>query len=268
MLKPLKISIIGAGNIGSAFVSGLIQSGQIAPEHLLVTRRNTEKLSILSELGVRVSTNNADAVRFAEIIILAVKPFQAEDILKEITPDILDTHSIVSMVTGLKIKRIKEITSSNCSIFRAMPNTAMATGESMTCLSAAADCLPASTALIREIFSYVGETEMIDEGLQEASTILGASGIAFALRYIRAATQGGIEIGFSAKTAQRIVAQTVKGAVSLLDKRGEHPEGEIDLVTTPKGVTITGLNEMEHQGFSSALIRGLTASYRKIEDIK
>jgi len=267
-MNNLKISIIGAGNIGSAFALGLQKSGKILPENVMVTRRNLEKLTTFSEFGIQTTADNREAVRFADVVILAVKPYQAEEILAEIASEISSEKIIVSMVTGLKISKIKAIVGNHVFAFRAMPNTAMATCESMTCISSEKNCPKEIATRVTDLFSAVGETELIDEALQEASTILGASGLAFALRYIRAATQGGIEIGFSARTAQRIVAQTVKGAVSLLNERGEHPEGEIDLVTTPKGVTITGLNEMEHQGFSSALIKGLTASYRKIEDLK
>jgi len=99
----------------------------------------------------------------------------------------------------------------------------------------------------------------------EAATILGACGIAYAMRFIRAMVQGGIQIGFSAEIASAIVNQTVKGASELLIQRNEHPEFEIDKVTTPKGCTIVGLNEMEHNGFSSALIKGLVTSFQKIE---
>jgi pyrroline-5-carboxylate reductase len=106
----------------------------------------------------------------------------------------------------------------------------------------------------------------IEEKLMDAATVLGACGTAFAMRYIRANIQGGIEIGFSAATASLIAAQTVKGAAELLLIKKTHPEQEIDKVTTPKGCTIAGLNEMEHQGFSSSLIKGLITSYRKILD--
>ena len=114
------------------------------------------------------------------------------------------------------------------------------------------------------MFNQLGKSVTIDEKLMDASTVLGACGTAFAMRYIRANIQGGIEIGFDAATASLIAAQTVKGAAELLLQRHTHPEQEIDKVTTPKGCTIAGLNEMEHRGFSSSLIRGLVASYKKI----
>jgi pyrroline-5-carboxylate reductase len=120
------------------------------------------------------------------------------------------------------------------------------------------------TKYVTDLFSQLGIAVPIDEKLMDAATVLGACGIAYALRFIRAATQGGIEIGFDSKTASLIAAQTVKGAAELLLKGGLHPEAEIDKVTTPKGCTIAGLNEMEHRGFSSSLIKGIGASYNKI----
>jgi pyrroline-5-carboxylate reductase len=109
---------------------------------------------------------------------------------------------------------------------------------------------------------------VIEEELMAAATVLGASGIAFALRFIRAAAQGGIEMGFDADEAQAIAMQTCRGAASLLIETGHHPESEIDRVTTPRGCTIAGLNEMEHNGMSSALIKGIVASHKKIANIK
>ena len=114
-------------------------------------------------------------------------------------------------------------------------------------------------------FDSIGEAIIIDEELMDAATVLGACGIAYVLRFIRGMIQGGIQIGFDAKTANNIVAYTVKGAAKLLIERQQHPEYEIDKVTTPRGCTIAGLNEMEHNGFSSALIKGIIASFNKIE---
>jgi pyrroline-5-carboxylate reductase len=167
------------------------------------------------------------------------------------------------VVTGVFLKDLAAIVKPGMPIFRAMPNTAIAIQESVTCLcqSGASD---EQLKYVTELFNQLGITIPIDEKLMDAATVLGACGIAYALRFIRAATQGGIEIGFDAKTANLISAQTVKGAAELLLKLNRHPEEEIDKVTTPKGCTIVGLNEMEHRGFSSSLIKGIGASYDKI----
>jgi pyrroline-5-carboxylate reductase len=167
------------------------------------------------------------------------------------------------VVTGISIEHISAILGMKIPIIRAMPNTAIAIQESMTCL-AAKDASEDQLQYVQDVFGQLGKTVKIDEKLMDAATVLGACGTAFAMRYIRANIQGGIEIGFDAATANLIAAQTVKGAAELLLKKGSHPEQEIDKVTTPKGCTIAGLNEMEHRGFSSSLIKGLVASYEKI----
>ena len=149
-------------------------------------------------------------------------------------------------------------------VFRAMPNTASSVNESITAISFGSDSLGRTDA-VTSIFDCVGESIVIDESLMESATILGACGIAYVLRFMRAMIQGGIEVGFDSNTATKIVSQTVKGAAELIITNGSHPEQEIDKVTTPKGCTIVGLNEMEHSGFSSALIKGIVTSYQKIE---
>jgi pyrroline-5-carboxylate reductase len=144
-----------------------------------------------------------------------------------------------------------------------MPNTAIAIQESMTCICSA-NANEQQIAFVSAAFNQLGKSVFIEEKLMDAATVLGACGTAFAMRYIRANIQGGIEIGFSATIASLIAAQTVKGAAELLLQKHTHPEQEIDKVTTPKGCTIAGLNEMEHQGFSSSLIKGVVTSYKKI----
>jgi pyrroline-5-carboxylate reductase len=170
---------------------------------------------------------------------------------------------LVSVVTGVLIKDLEDIIKKKLPVFRAMPNTAIAIQQSMTCLSFA-NAADAHISFVKELFSVLGKVAVIDEKLMDAATVLGACGTAYAMRYIRANIQGGIEIGFDAVTANLIAAQTVKGAAELLLQKGTHPEQEIDKVTTPKGCTIAGLNEMEHQGFSSSLIKGIATSYNKI----
>ena len=259
-----KISIIGGGNLGTAIADGLINSGFIRPEEIMITKRNPSSLQKLKDKGVLTGNDNNAAVQFGDIIIMAVKPFQIQEVLLGIKADLNETrHLMVSVVTGVYIKDVYSILNSSLPVFRAMPNTAIAIGESMTCT-----CFENATKeqvdYVEAMFNQLGKTITIDEKLMDAATVLGACGTAYAMRYIRANIQGGIEIGFSAAVASLIAAQTVKGAADLLLKNNSHPEQEIDKVTTPKGCTIAGLNEMEHQGFSSSLIKGLTASYKKI----
>lgn len=258
-----KIAIIGGGNLGSAIAEGLLISKFSRPSEITITKRNVATLRSLKDSGVTVTDDNAAAVRGSEVIILAVKPFQTADVLGMIRKELNGKKMLISVVTGVTIGEMESVIGKKMPLFRAMPNTAIAIQQSMTCICNK-DASEAGAQYVNSLFSRLGKVVTIDEKLMEASTILGACGTAYAMRYIRANIQGGIEIGFDATTASLIAAQTVKGAAELLLTKGSHPEQEIDKVTTPKGCTIAGLNEMEHQGFSSSLIRGIVASYRKI----
>ena len=259
-----KIAIIGGGNLGTAIAEGLIHSGFVLPGHSLITKRNLSTLRYLEEKGVLVSNDNAEALHFADMVILAVKPFQVDDVLGAIKPLFEENrHVLVSVVTGISTAHIHGILNKKISTVRAMPNTAIAIQQSMTCISAR-DITSDQLDYVKDIFNQLGLVAVIEEKLMDAATVLAACGTAYAMRYIRANIQGGIEIGFDAATASLIAAQTVKGAAQLLLQKNTHPEQEIDKVTTPKGCTIAGLNEMEHQGFSSSLIKGIVASYDKI----
>jgi pyrroline-5-carboxylate reductase len=238
------------------------------PQQLTVTRRNIQAINHLKEKGITISSDNAGSVAQADYIILAVKPFQVKEIMEEIGHVIDPSRQVlISVVTGVWIKDLREMlgTERKVPIIRAMPNTAIAIQESMTCICSEG-ASQQQLDYVTDLFLQLGEAVIIEEKLMDAATVLGACGTAFAMRYIRANIQGGIEIGFSAATASLIAAQTVKGASQLLLSKKTHPEQEIDKVTTPKGCTIAGLNEMEHRGFSSSLIKGVVTSYRKIQD--
>lgn len=267
MDSKLKLAIIGAGNIGLAIAGGLTRAKLFASKNIILTRRKLDRISEYSKKGFILEKNNIRAVKQSNIIILAVEPQQVNPVLDEIK-DALDPqkHSFISVVTGLTVKQIHKRVGNDIDVVRAMPNTAIAINESMTCLASAnGDSLAMKHAL--EIFSTVGKAMSIDEDQMSAATALGACGIAFFLRTIRAASQGGIEIGFHADKALQIAAQTAKGAATLLLVNERHPEYEIDKVTTPRGVTISGLNQMEHEGLSSALIKGIVTSATKAANL-
>lgn len=257
-----KIAIIGCGNLGSAIAQGLLDGG-LASSSIIATRRNIAALSSLQDQGVGVTSDNNEAASTADILLLCVKPYNLLSVLESMRGQLRSDQIIISAATGISLEEIQQVVHSDNAIFRAMPNTAADVKESVTCL-----CYTKASATqvsdVLQIFDQVGQTIVIDESLMEAATVLGACGIAYVLRFMRGMIQGGIEIGFSADVAKRIVSQTVKGAAELLITRQQHPEHEIDKVTTPRGCTITGLNEMEHNGFSSSLIKGITASFDKI----
>ncbi len=262
-MKESGIAILGGGNIGISIANGLINSNLFQPENVFITRRKIELLDNYRSKGFNITADNNKAISNSKIIIIAVTPQQLNDLLDEIKNDLQeDFHVIISVVSGASIKQIKNLIEKNIPVIRAMPNTAIAIGESMTCISAV-NSETENLELTEKIFDSVGKTLVIDESMMVQATALCACGIAFFLRAIRAASQGGIEIGFHAEDALRMAAQTAKGAASLLLNNENHPEREVDKVTTPQGCTISGLNQLEHNGFSSAMIKGIITSAEK-----
>jgi len=259
----MKIAIIGGGNLGTAIAEGLLKSKFCKAADISITKRNITTLKALSDKGVFVTADNNEAVKKSELVLLAVKPFQVAEVIAGLKKDLGAKHVLVSVITGVSLNDLNEMVKKKNPVFRAMPNTAIAIQESMTCISSS-NATPAQIQFVKQLFETLGKVTMIEDKLMDAATVLGACGTAYAMRYIRANIQGGIEIGFDSITANLIAAQTVKGAAELLLQKGTHPEQEIDKVTTPKGCTIAGLNEMEHQGFSSSLIKGIATSYNKI----
>lgn len=265
MLQHINIAIIGCGNLGTSIVNGLLEQQDFDPKQLHLTKRNSSELLSLTTKGVKISSDNLLAAKEADIVILGVKPYNVHAILREIKP-VLDPSKqiIISLATGITLGDLYQVLEPGTVAYRAMPNIAADIRESITCICGQ-NSNPIAEGQVKALFDSIGSTISIDEHLMEAATVLGACGIAFVLRFMRAMIQGGIQIGFDAKTASQIVNQTVKGAAELMIQKNMHPEEAIDKVTTPKGCTIVGLNEMEHQGFSAAMVRGVLASYQKIE---
>lgn len=258
------IVILGGGNLGSSIAKGLVKSGLLKAEQITVTNLELHMIQHLKdEIGVNITTNNADAVENAEIIIVAVKPTVAHELLMEIKPKLKEgKHVLISVISGVKLQDL-ENTLENIPVIRAMPNTAIAIRESITALSFNEKGLHHKDEVV-EIFNQLGTTLIIPESKMPAATVLASCGIAFALRFMRATSQGGIEIGLSSKESLEVAAQIMKGASKLIIENETHPEREIDKVTTPLGVTIKSLNKMEHEGFSSSLVQGVVTGHNKI----
>lgn len=255
------ISIIGAGNMGYAIAQGLVKAKQYTESQIFLSTKDENATKNLQAEGYNVQ-ENIDLVKASKMVLLVVKPWQAEEVLAEIKPYISDNHMLASCVTGLTSERALEILEKDICFFRIMPNTGAMVGESMSCI-AAANANKEQKDVIKNIFSTLGQVLFLEEDKMAAGTAVAGCGIAFALRFIRAATECGVEIGLPAKDATMMAAQIAKGAAELILQNESNPEVEIDKVTTPGGVTIAGLNEMEHHGFSSSVIKGIMAAYKK-----
>ena len=262
-----KLAVLGGGNLGRALALGWVGAGRFEPTDIHITRRQDDKLQDMRELGFLTGADNARAVRDSDLVVIAVQPQQLDELLSDIADD-LDPkrHRVISVVSGVSIAQTRAGLGDGVPLVRAMPNTAVAIGESMTCL-AADEASEGALEEAQELFDLVGRTLVIQEEMMAPATALCACGVAFFLRCIRAASQGGIEIGFHPEEALLLAGQTARGAASLSLRENSHPEGEIDRVTTPRGCTIVGLNEMEHRGLSSALIKGLIVSARAAEQL-
>eukprot|EP01111_Echinosteliopsis_oligospora_P012615 TRINITY_DN4343_c0_g1_i2.p1 TRINITY_DN4343_c0_g1~~TRINITY_DN4343_c0_g1_i2.p1 ORF type:complete len:277 (-),score=101.15 TRINITY_DN4343_c0_g1_i2:8-838(-) len=262
------IAILGCGNIGMPIAKGLVMSKMVAASQITLTKRNDSALAHLKGEGYHVTSDNNLAVKNSQVIVVAVTPAQLNGLLDSIKNDLTEKHIVISVVSGASIKAMKErIGNPKVAVTRAMPNTAIAYCESMTCISADKEDA-AALETTRILFEALGSCVVVKEEQIVPATALCACGIAFFCRAIRAASQGGVEIGFHAEDAIKMAAQTAKGAATLiLQNKGNHPEYEVDKVTTPMGCTIAGLNQMEHAGFSSAMIKGIVTSAEKASSL-
>lgn len=263
----MKISIIGVGAMGGAMARGFMKSETFRSADITVSAPSQQTLDKYSETGMSLTHDNRVAAEQADIVCVVVKPWLVEQVLTEIKP-VLDyrRQMLVVVAAGVSSEQINGWLSKDDGtlppLFLVIPNTAIEVLSSMTFI-VPVNATDEQTRVITGIFNETGESMVVGENMLAAGSTIASCGIAYAMRYIRASMEGGVEMGFRADAARRIVLQTVKGAVALLQANGNHPEAEIDKVTTAGGLTIRGLNEMEHAGFTSAVIRGLKAGLKK-----
>lgn len=263
-------STVASSASAASFASSAADSycpadGPVAFYELVVSNPSRQKLEALQTEypAVQITQSNVEAVRGADLVLLAVKPWKMEEVACELKP-VLDyrTQMVASVAGGVGLADLSALFRHNDMLpplFYVMPNTAVAVRQSMTFV-AAQGTSEEQTAAVVDLFRLLGEAMLVEERLMDGGMALASCGIAFAMRYIRAAMEGGVELGFYPNEAKQIVMQTLSGAVELLRSTGSHPEAEIDRVTTPGGITIRGLNEMEHAGFTDSVIRGLRAA--------
>ncbi len=257
MSRHMQIAIIGAGNMGGAIADALLQQGTYT---IAVSNPTPSKLQRFVQQGAHVTTDNCEAARQADIVVLAVKPWLVESVLAELSGQVALTHkTVISVAAGITGQQLCQWAGPEVTLFSVIPNTAIARRQSVTLIVPVRATAEATDAVCR-LFEPMGMTFVTDEAHLAAATALTSCGIAYALRYVRAATEGAVELGMKPAEAQRLVAQTLRGAAALLEPEGTHAETEIDRVTTPGGLTIRGLNAMEQAGFTAAVIAGLKAS--------
>jgi len=243
----MKITVIGAGNMGGALVKGWTRAGMVA--NLTVTARTQQTLDSLAEAcpGITATLDNFKAIQDADVVVLAVKPWLVEQVIAEIVPE-LKGKLLVSVAAGVRHDRVDVYV---------MPNIAAEFGESMTFIEEAE-----KAEAVAELFGKVGQCKVVPQRLMDAGMMMADCGIAYVMRFLRAMMEGGVEMGFYPDEAKDIAMQAMQGAVTMLRETGLHPEAAIDKVTTPGGITIKGLNELDHAAFNSAVIRCLKAGLK------
>lgn len=243
----MKLTVIGCGNMGGALVKGWCRAG-MAPQITATahTRATLDRYSALYP-QLTVTTDNPQAVRGADIVVLAVKPWLVDEVISEIQPALGADTVVASVAAGVRHERIDVY---------AMPNVAVEYGQGMTFVEETdSPHLPR----VQQLFAACGRVQVVPLRSMPAGMQLSGCGIAYVMRYVRAMAEGGVELGLRPADALSTVLQTMKGAVALLEESGKHPEAAIDTVTTPGGYTIRGLNAMEEAGFTRAVLAALKA---------
>lgn len=273
------ITVIGSGNMGGALLRGWAKAARNGREDLSLsaTAHTTRRLEVLnSEFPeIKTSTVNTEAIAEADVVVIAVKPWLVEGVLTEIRSALAESARhplLVSVAAGISSEDLCRLLDLPIPCVYAMPNIAAEYGESMSFVEDSADAnytptpqhpLPfgcaTPSAAVGRLFELVGSVRIVPSRLMAPGTMMAGCGIAYVMRYVRAMMEGGVEMGFYPDDARAIALQTMQGAVELLEATGLHPEAAIDRVTTPGGITIRGLNELDHAGFNSAVIRSLKA---------
>lgn len=259
----MKLSVIGAGNMGGALIHGWAKSGKV--EGITISDKNEDLLrSFKSKYQqIETTTNNVEAVKGADIVVVVVKPWLMPTVIEEIKPALdLQKQIVVSDAANFTTDKLADELGADGDLFYVIPNIAAEFGASMSFIAKSAAASAEALAKVKSLYDIVGDTLVVAENLVEPGMMMASCGIAYVMRYIRAQMEGGCEMGFYPNQAKQIALQTMQGAVSLLKETGWHPEEAIDKVTTPGGVTIKGLNELDHAGFNSAVIRSLKAGLK------
>lgn len=260
----MKITVIGAGNMGGALVKGLAKK---SAHHLTVTARTETTLTRLKAEypNLVTSLDNAEAVIGADIVILAVKPWLVKQVIEQIRGSLdFSKQIILSVAANVFTDTLRDyLGCPTANVLYVMPNIAAEYNESMTYLAPANGVDDGVTKSVEQLLRLVGKVKVCTEQEVAAGNMLSGCGIAYVFRFIHAMAEGGVEMGLYPTEAKEIAMQTMKGAVAVLEGSGTHPAVAIDKVTTPGGLTIRGLNELDHSGFSSAVIRCLKAGLIK-----
>lgn len=264
----MRIAVIGAGNMGSALIGGILKVGVADRDHVVATVRTSEHAEELTaKYAIRATAGgNCEAAAAADLIVLAVKPGTLPNVLEEIRPVLRPTQILLSLAASLPISIIEKLTDCGMPVFRAMPNIPVVVEEGATAVSANAHCTAEQRQAVENIFRAVGVVVFVEEELMHAVTALSGSGPAYVYMVIEALIAGGLKMGLSREVSTRLAEQTVLGAAKLVRETMLHPAILRDQVITPGGVTISAIHELEKHGLRSMLISAIETATHHSEN--
>lgn len=264
MSSEMKLGFLGAGKMAAALARGFIHAGLATADGILASDPfEAARVAIGKEAGIKTTSTNPEVLKFASVLVLAVKPDQVNDVLAEAKPLFTDKHLLISIAAGVTLARMEAALPPGARIIRVMPNTPALVGASASAFAAGRSATPEDTQLAQKLFSSVGVAFQVKESLLDAVTGLSGSGPAYVFLMIEALSDGGVAAGLPRDIATRLAAQTLLGSAKLLLETGQHPGALKDMVTSPGGTTIDGLHELEKAGVRGALINAVRAATDK-----
>lgn len=260
-----RIAILGCGKIGEALVRGMLQSGFARPSQILASARRQQRADWLAQtFGITVTLDNSEAVRGAEVVVLALKPNLIVPMASQVASELAPGALLISVAASVATQQIeRQAGLAACAVVRAMPNTPALIGQGMTALACGQRVSPAQLELARALFCSVGRAVVVEERHLDAVTGLSASGPAFIYMVVESLAEGGVRVGLPRDLALELAAQTVVGAGAMVLATGEHPAKLKDAVTTPAGCTVDGILELEAGGLRVALIKAVSRAAQK-----
>ena len=262
----MKLCIIGLGQMGSTLLQGILDQGVFAPEEIIGCDKNLEEIATDALEGINTTADNCKGVKQADVVLLAVKPQILEDVLEEIE-ELLDDKLIISIAAGVSIARIRKNISTSVRTARVMPNTPVLVKKGVSAISFSYNCTEKDTELVRNIFSGVGEVVEVEEKMMDVITGLSGSGPAYVYTMIEALSDGAVLKGLPREQALKLAAVTVQGAAEMVLKTGKHPAELKDMVTSPGGTTIAGLEELESGAFRALLMKTVKRAAERAEEL-
>jgi len=267
-IKGKKVGFVGAGNMGEALIKGLTEANLVPPEAIYATDVRLERMRELDrQYGIQVASNNAELVRHADVVILAVKPQIIDPVLREIAAAVTRRKLVISIAAGVSIAKLRAGLGKEARLIRVMPNTPALVLEGVTAIAKGDGLEPGDLDIAGEIFSAVGRVVVLDEELMDAVTGLSGSGPAYVAVVIESLADGGVKMGLDRITAMTLATQTVLGAAKLLLETGLHPGALKDMVSSPGGTSIAGISALEEGGIRTTFIKAVERATQRSREL-